>query len=45
MDTLQLAGLPDKIGLDAFFGTTHEAVLVAQSIRYSERMRMSIAVN
>jgi len=43
-DTLELAGLLDKVGLDAVFGTTHEAVEVAETISYSQRSRINHSV-
>lgn len=35
----------EKAGIDSFFNTTHEAVITAQSLSYSERMRMTVTLN
>jgi hypothetical protein len=45
METMELAGILDAVGADSFFGTTHEAVQVAESLSYSQRMRMTVTLN
>jgi len=39
-ETFDLAGIVETIGVDSFFGTTHEAVQVAQGLSFSERVKM-----
>jgi len=44
-NTFELAGIVEKVGPDSFFGTTHEAVQIAQGLSYSERLKMTITLN
>jgi len=45
METMELAGLLEKVGPDSFFGTTHEAVQVANTLSHSERLRLTVTLN
>lgn len=45
METMNLAGLTEKAGTDSFFGTTHEAAQVAQSLSFSERLKITVTLN
>lgn len=38
-ETFELAGVIEKLGEDAVFGTTHEAVEVAETLSYSQRAK------
>lgn len=44
-NTFLLSGIIDKIGHDAIFGTTHEAVQAAQGLSYSEGSKLTVTLN